>query len=63
MREEDIVVLHSRDEIPELCPECGDNYIRTWTNDARPLGGPYRRFEHSEEPTEHCMVLINNEGG
>lgn len=64
MIEGEIGVRHGGDEIPELCPDCGREYGRTWTNDARPLGRRYQRFEHTGESSEYCMVLIDrNEGG
>lgn len=56
---DETVTLHRYDERPERCPKCGREYTRTWTNDARPLGGPYRRFEHeTNHQTEYCLVPI-----
>lgn len=55
----DEITLQRHDEIPDICPECNRDYTRTWTNDARPLGGPYRRFEHTEHhQPEYCLVPI-----
>lgn len=49
-------IVCSRHQLPERCPECGEDYTRTWTNDARPLGTRYRRFEH--DATDDCLVPI-----
>lgn len=53
------VTLPSRQSIPDVCPVCGEEFTRTWTGDARPLGEPYRLFEHaSNDSRDDHMVPI-----
>lgn len=56
---DETTTLQRHDEIPEICPECGNDYRRTWIDNAKPLGREFRTFEHeTHHQTEYCRVLI-----
>lgn len=59
------MMLPDTETVPDTCPDCGRDYLKTKVVDARSNGGwLFRKFDHEDEiiMSDYCVVKIQGGG-